>query len=178
MKPLITILLAFLCLNASAQKFLETKDAFTGMQTKSAIVFTGSTFNPNSPMLIFAEQGGKKVISFYWPAYAGINGAFNRDTIQNMSLLFKMENDTILQFKANPAISLKSTDVNTTTLVIQSFITDDQLRYFAENKVRIFRLGQHGINGVDLNDLFTPKKMEEFRNAAAHMLNMVVFTSE
>lgn len=177
------LLIAFLAIASSvhAQTLIDKKDNFTGKRIKASSVSLGGPLNPYAGMeLSFTTVSDKKYIVFTWRASSGVFGAFNNIQPNKMSLLFKMENDSIYKFKPDTVYSKIMNAANTSMIAIGSPITDKQLLQFASQKIAKFRLGILDDNGVDLDDhhLFSNKNREQVQKAAAFMIDMVVIPDE
>jgi hypothetical protein len=180
MKTLITLSLALICLSSNAQTFIDKKDDFTGKQIKGAVVVFGKSIAPVGMTLTFGVNNGQKFIAFLWNAKSGQFGAFNNLNPKDLSILLKMDNDTIYRFKADTAVSNVINFGSSSNMIIASKITDTQLLALSAHIISIFRVGIKGDNGVDLDNsyLFTDRNKRQVQKAAAYMIDMQILPDD
>jgi hypothetical protein len=183
MKSLLTLLLAFLCVAAKSQTLIDKKDEFTGRQIKGAII----SFMPKVPLslqiiygyenLVFSELNSKKTIMVILNLPAGQFGVFNGINVKNLSVLIKMESDTLIRFKADSSFSKITNAGNNSIASSGAYISDKQLLYFTNNKVKAIRLVLNNEDmGIDLP--MTDKRSIQIQKAAVFMLGMKWFDDE
>lgn len=162
------------CILSHAQILVNKTDKFTGNKIKSATVQFGKaslgTWSSGMAMT-FTISRDKKLASFTWMAPNGTNGAFNEVKPADLSLLLKMDNDSIMQLKGDTSMSKASNIMSTSILVIITYVTDEQLQFLSAHKIKFFRVGLRGNEGIDLNEvLFTERNRKEVQKAAAYLL--------
>jgi len=101
----VIVVLILTGITTKAQSLINQKDPFTGKSVKAGFVMLGRLMAPTGMQLGFSESEGKKFIMFLWTAPSGQNGAFNKQDPKELSLLLKMDSDTIIRFKADSAAS-------------------------------------------------------------------------
>lgn len=172
MKNLLTLsLLILLGFKSYSQTLVNKKDPFTGQVVKSSIVLLGSMLAPTGMFLSFAEDKGNRYITFVWSAPSGQNGAFNNSNVKDLSLLMKMDTDTILKFKADTITSKIGNVSNSSIMTIISPISDNELSYLSQHEISLLRIGIKDDVGVDLEStLFTKKNRKQVLKAASFIL--------
>ncbi|RAJ22876.1 hypothetical protein LY11_04580 [Pedobacter cryoconitis] len=104
-------------------------------------------------------------------APSGQNGAFNNGNIRDLSLLMKMDIDTILKFKADTSLSKIGNVTNSSIINISAPITDREISYFSLHEISLLRVGIKDDVGVDLQStLFTSKNKKQILKAAKFIL--------
>jgi hypothetical protein len=171
----IFLLVSLTSLSVNAQQLVNQKDPFSGKQVKAATVTLGGPFKNIGQMLGFEEVDGKKYITFLWmPVLSGANVQaqnFDNIDIKKCSILLKMEDNSILKFKADSVLSKKNGSGQSAVLTVSAFIPDSQLELMMSHSINTIRLGLTEENvGVDL-PFFTDKTRKQIQKSAAFMLN-------
>jgi hypothetical protein len=162
---------------AKSQQLINKKDPFTGKEVKCAIIVFGKAIAPSGMSLTLGINNGQKYIAFSWVAKSGAFGAFNNMNPNDLSIMVKMDNDSVYKFKSDTSLSRIINFGESSNMIISSIITDSQLMALTYHLISIFRVGVRGDNGVDLDDnyLFTGKNKKQVQKGAAYMLDMQIF---
>ncbi|WP_419803527.1 hypothetical protein [Mucilaginibacter sp.] len=171
-KIYLTALLSTALLSTKAQQLIKQKDQFTGKEIKGAVINMGKIFAATGMTMGFGVINQKTYVYFTWPNPSGNFGAFNTMKVTDMALLFKLDDNSILKFKADSATSKITNFGNTSILSIGSEITNAQLQTLSSHTISVIRVGFKDDAGLDLEDkaLFTDKNRDQVKKAAAFMI--------